>query len=201
MPIRLQVFESRYLEMVQTCMAEDLPFGVALIKEGMEALGPLPIPYEMGCLTTIKRLHSEDDGRLSLVGQGTERIEIINVLRDRPYLQAVIQERPLLGDDDPTAIRLAGHLQPLLARYLVEFAAIKDRNIDPPELPSHPQRLAYLTCSLMQLPSGDKQLLLSDENATQLLSRLIRTIRLEIPLMRMTRERPSPDMIGSFGLN
>lgn len=201
MPIRLQVFEHRYLELVQTCMNEDLPFGVVLIKEGVEALGPLPVPYDMGCLTTIQRLNPQDDGRLNLVGQGTERIEILNVLREGPYLQATIHERPLLGDSDPLAIELARLLQPLLARYLIELAAIKDRRIDPPDLPSHPQRLAYLTCSLLQLPSDEKQELLSEQLAAPLLTRLVQTLRLEIPLLRITRARTRPEMIGSFGAN
>jgi Lon protease-like protein len=201
MPIRLQVFENRYLEMVQACMDQDLPFGVVLIKEGMEALGPLPIPYEMGCLTMIQRINHQEDGRLNLVGQGTERIEILNVLRDGPYLQAVIRERPLIGVDSAEAIQLTQHLQPLLARYLVELAAIKHRDVDPPDLPSHSQRLAYLTCGLLQIPSNEKQLLLSEENANQLLARLVRILQLEIPLLRMTRERSRPDMIGAFGVN
>jgi Lon protease-like protein len=201
MPIRLQVFEDRYLEMVQICLDQDLPFGVVLIKEGLEALGPLPVPYEMGCLTMIQRINHLDDGRLNLVGQGTERIEILDVLRDGPYLQAVIKKRPLIGIDSAEAVRAAQHLQPLLARYLVELAAIKDREVDPPDLPSHPQRLAYLACSLLQIPSDEKQLLLAEENANQLLTRLLKTLRLEIPLLRMTRERSNPDRIGVFGVN
>jgi Lon protease-like protein len=201
MPIRLQVFEDRYLEMIQICLDQDLPFGVALIKEGLEALGPLPVPYEMGCLTMIQRINHQDDGRLNLVGQGTERIEILDVLRDRPYLQAVIKKRPLIGINSAEAVRAAQHLQPLLARYMVELAAIKDREVDPPDLPSHPQRLAYLACSLLQIPSDEKQLLLAEENANQLLTRLLKTLRLEIPLLRMTRERSNPDRIGVFGVN
>ena len=201
MPIRLQVFEDRYLEMVHACMDQDLPFGVVLIKEGREALGPLPIPYEMGCLTAIQHINHQEDGHLNLVGQGTKRIEILNVLRDGPYLQAVIRERPLIGVDSAEAIHLAQHLQPLLARYLVELAAYKYHDVDPPDLPSQTQRLAYLTCSLLQIPSNEKQLLLSEENANQLLARLVRTLQLEIPLLRMTRERGRPDMIGAFGVN
>jgi Lon protease-like protein len=172
-----------------------------LIKEGLEALGPLPVPYEMGCLTMIQRINHLDDGRLNLVGQGTERIEILDVLRDGPYLQAVIKKRPLIGINSAEAVRAAQHLQPLLARYLVELAAIKDREVDPPDLPSHPQRLAYLACSLLQIPSDEKQLLLAEENANQLLTRLLKTLRLEIPLLRMTRERSNPDRIGVFGVN
>ena len=201
MPIRLQVFEDRYLEMVQTCLNQNAPFGVVLIKEGVEALGPLPIPHEIGCLTTIQRLNPQDGGHINLVGHGTDRIEIHEVLRDGPYLRALIQRRPLLGDEDQATIQLAERLQPLLARYLVELATLKDREVDPPDLPSHPQRLAYLTCSLLQIPARDKQLLLTIEDAAQLLIRLMQMLRFEIPLLRMARERNTPDMMGPFGVN
>ena len=201
MPIRLQVFEDRYLEMIQVCMERELPFGVVLIKEGTEALGPLPIPHEIGCLTSIQRLQPLDDGRINLVGQGIERIEIHEVLRDGPYLQAVIQERPLSGSEEPAALQLANLVQPLLARYLVEFAALKDRTIDPPELPSHPLRLGYLACSLVQIPSEVKQGLLSEEKAVNLMRGLHQTLKREIPLLRMMRHHSRVEMIGSFGLN
>jgi Lon protease-like protein len=201
MPIRLQVFEDRYLGMIQACMDQKLPFGVVLIKEGMEALGPLPIPHEVGCLTSIQRLQSLDDGRLNLVGQGIERIEIHEVHREGTYLRAAIRECPLSGSEDPSARQLAKRVQPLLARYLVETAALRERRIDPPELPSHPLRLAYLTCSLLQIPSDAKQLLLDEENASRLLSGLLQTLKQEIPLLRMMRQRSLPGMMGSFGLN
>ena len=200
-PIRLQVFENRYLDMIHDCMDQDLPFGVVLIKEGMEALGPLPIPHEMGCLTTIQRLQPVDDDRINLIGQGVERIEILEVLNEGPYLRAVIQERPLRGGEDPAAIQLAQLVQPLLARYLVNFAALRDRTIDPPDLPSHPLRLAYLCCSLLQVSSSDKQSLLSKESAILLLRGLHQTLKQEIPLLRMMLHKRKPEMIGSFGLN
>ncbi len=201
MPIRLQIFEDRYLEMIQACIASDLPFGVVLIKEGMEALGPLPVPHEMGCLTTIQRFQTIEDGRLNLVGRGVERIEILEVLRDGPYLRGVVKESPLAGIGNPIATQLARRVQPLFAQYLVELAALRKRNIDTPDLPSHPQRLAYLTSSVLQIPLDDKQILLSEENLIMLLQRLHRTLKQEIPLIRMMRTRSSPEMTGSFGPN
>lgn len=201
MPIRLQVFENRYLDMIHDCMEQELPFGVVLIKEGMEALGPLPIPHEMGCLTTIQRLQPLEDDRINIIGQGVERIEILEVINEGPYLQAVIQERPLSGGEEPVAHQFAQLVQPLLARYLVEFAAMRGRTIDPPDLPSHPLRLAYLCCSLLQVSASDKQSLLKKKSAIHLLRGLHQTLKQEIPLLRLMRHKSKPEMIGSFGIN
>jgi Lon protease-like protein len=201
MPIRLQVFENRYLEMVQTCMDQNLPFGVVLIKEGMEALGPLPIPHEIGCLTTIQRLQPLEDGRINLVGQGIERIEVLELSREAPYLQATIQEWPLHGEDHPEALHLAGQVQPLLAHYLVELAASRRQSIEPPDLPIQPVRLAYLTCSLLHISAEEKQAYLAENEARNLLRQLLETLKMEIPLLRTLRKREQPPSIGSFGLN
>ena len=43
-PIHLNIFEERYRLMLQQCIKENLPFGVTLIKQGSEAMGPLATP-------------------------------------------------------------------------------------------------------------------------------------------------------------
>ena len=44
-PLRLHIFEERYKRMVNDCLAEKQPFGVVLIRHGLEALGPLAEPF------------------------------------------------------------------------------------------------------------------------------------------------------------
>ena len=41
-PVNLDVFEPRYKSLIGQCLEHDEPFGVALIRSGREALGPLP---------------------------------------------------------------------------------------------------------------------------------------------------------------
>ena len=45
MPLNLHIFEERYKRMMQACIESSKPFGVVLIKQGLEAHGPLADPF------------------------------------------------------------------------------------------------------------------------------------------------------------
>lgn len=71
----LRVFEQRYMEMVKTCLKEEQPFGVCLIKEG-EEVGPAALPQEVGCLARIVDWDMQQPGILNLKVLGGQRFSI-----------------------------------------------------------------------------------------------------------------------------
>lgn len=73
LPIR--VFEQRYMDMTKSCMKEELPFGVCLIKEGSE-VGQPAIPMEVGCLARIINWDMPQLGILNLETEGLQRFSI-----------------------------------------------------------------------------------------------------------------------------
>ena len=75
-PITLHIFEPRYLELMEMCEQTQQPFGVVLIQEGQEALGPLATPYPIGCTAEIARVERLPDGRMNILAVGVERFEI-----------------------------------------------------------------------------------------------------------------------------
>ena len=80
-PVPLHIFESRYREMVQLCMAEDRPFGIVYATEDEIA--------EVGCTARVRRvLNKYDDGRLDIVASGEVRFRLVQVFRDQPCLTA-----------------------------------------------------------------------------------------------------------------
>ncbi|MBI4196043.1 MAG: LON peptidase substrate-binding domain-containing protein [Betaproteobacteria bacterium] len=72
----LKVFEQRYLEMTKTCLRDNAPFGVCLIREGHEVGAPA-VPADVGCLATISDWDMPQIGLFQLVTRGTERFRII----------------------------------------------------------------------------------------------------------------------------
>ena len=56
MPITLHIFEERYKQMIQHCLSEQIPFGVVLIKQGVEVNGSAE-PYLVGCTARITHTH------------------------------------------------------------------------------------------------------------------------------------------------
>ena len=74
LPLRL--FEQRYLEMAKSCLREDSPFGVCLIREGAEVGAPA-LPESVGCLARIVQWDMQQLGLLQIVAQGAGRFRIV----------------------------------------------------------------------------------------------------------------------------
>jgi Lon protease-like protein len=77
-PLRLRIFEPRYLDMVSRCMREDSGFGVALIVAGQEA-GAAAQTVEIGTLARIVDFEQLDDGLLGITARGERRFRIVHV--------------------------------------------------------------------------------------------------------------------------
>jgi Lon protease-like protein len=79
----LHIFEDRYREMVNECLAEKVAFGVVCAqREGLAVVG---------CMAEIVRvLEQYPDGRLDILCQGSKRFEIENLDNSRSFLQAEV---------------------------------------------------------------------------------------------------------------
>jgi Lon protease-like protein len=89
-PLPLHIFEPRYKEMIAECLNHDAPFGVIrAMDEGIA---------EVGCTAEIITVTKEyPDGRLDLICEGRKRFEVLEVNRDRSFLQAEV----LMVPDEP----------------------------------------------------------------------------------------------------
>jgi hypothetical protein len=91
MPIDLHIFEPRYLLMISRCLTAEQPFGVVLIRTGLEANGALAEPYSIGTTARISTVEHLADGRMNLTALGEERFEILSLDRSGPYLVGQVQ--------------------------------------------------------------------------------------------------------------
>src|SRR5471030_3101514 len=73
-PLPLRIFETRYLDMVRSCMRGDQRFGVVLIREGGE-VGPAET-FDIGTMARIIDFHQLSDGFLGLSCVGEQRFRI-----------------------------------------------------------------------------------------------------------------------------
>jgi Lon protease-like protein len=74
-PLPLRIFETRYVDMVRSCMREERCFGVVLISEGLEA-GPAE-SYDVGTTAKIIDFHQLPGGLLGLSCVGQQRFRIL----------------------------------------------------------------------------------------------------------------------------
>ena len=200
MPLSLHIFEDRYKLLIGKCMQERQPFGVVLIKRGVEAMGPLAEPHRIGCSAYISQVERLEQGRMNIGAIGRERFRILSMDEGSPYLVAQVERYPI-GSKYPAAQHhAADRLRPRLIHYLSLLPEVEDLTIDPDFLPNEPIPLAYLAATLLQVPLEQKQRLLAAEQATPLLKELNEICRQEIALVKMMLEQKALDD-GFFSLN
>jgi Lon protease-like protein len=185
MPISLHIFEPRYKQMVRSCLDLDQPFGVTLIRSGEEAHGPLPDPYEVGCMARIIGVEYLTEGRMNIQALGETRFRILGLKYDQPYLVGEVEFFPFT---DANTLELAlpvQRLRPWIKRYMEVLAeASSDINLDPQELPQDPMVLAYLAAVLLQVPPVQKQGLLASERVVDLVAEMHNLYRREVALLK-----------------
>ena len=88
--IDLRVFEPRYRLLMAECVQEAEPFGVVLIREGVEVGGPA-VPHEVGTMARLTGITPTRDGMLHVSATGTQRFRIVTLDNSRPYLRAEVE--------------------------------------------------------------------------------------------------------------
>jgi uncharacterized protein len=79
-PLKLRIFETRYVDMIGRCMREGTVFGVAMIVEGREAGGPATTA-PVGTTARIVDFEKLPDGLLGITALGERRFKLLQVER------------------------------------------------------------------------------------------------------------------------
>jgi uncharacterized protein len=192
MPITLHIFEARYRLMVQYCLDHNEPFGVVLIKRGVEANGPAAEPHLVGCVAEIAQATRLEGGLFDIIAVGQERFRIYSLRTDQPYLVGVVEMVPLQMGQPDELERPAHRLRPWVERYLTVMAQASEVELDTSQLPEEPLSLAYLAATLVQAPAEDKQRLLNLDDPQQLLGALCTLYQREIAILKAMLAPTSP---------
>jgi Lon protease-like protein len=126
--VPLHVFEPRYRELVETCLAGTNEFGVVLIERGHE-VGGGDKRFDVGTVARILRADRLEDGRYVLVVGGTQRLRVEAWLPDDPYPRATVR-RLGEGPGSPDPARVAEVVE--LAARVVALRAILGESMPTP---------------------------------------------------------------------
>jgi Lon protease-like protein len=123
-PLKLRIFEARYVDMVGRCMRESQPFGVALLTEGNEAGGPA-LTAGVGTSARIVDFERLEDGLLGITALGERSFRIMARHRQADGLNlATVDWLPLEGTAAVPAESL--HLAKLLRYALPQLQPLYD---------------------------------------------------------------------------
>lgn len=181
-PLHLHIFEDRYKLLINDCILQKKPFGVVLIQQGAEALGPLAKPYNEGCLAQITEVQPLSEGRMNIVAVGTKRFRTLSLHTEHDYLVGEVETLPF-DQEIQTPAQYANQLQSLLRKYLKILNASSYAEIEVDNIPEAPVDLAYLAAYILNIPPQEKQTLLTLSDAESLLQQVLELYRREIYLL------------------
>ncbi len=173
MPLRLRVFEERYLIMLSDLLkANDLRFGVVLIERGHE-VGGGEQRFGIGTIAEVLRV-SADEGFVNVAAHGAERIGVIDWLDDAPHPRADVQILPKLVWD----VHLEGLLAEAdhLVRRTIASASEFVENAWPADiaLSNDPVEASWQLAGIAPLGPLDQLQLLSSPTLEVFLTKLIK---------------------------
>ena len=169
MPLRLRVFEERYLIMLAELLrSEDARFGVVLIERGRE-VGGGEKRFSVGTIAEITQLGAQE-GFVGLIAQGTRRFEVTEWLDDAPHPRAEVSEiAELEWNNDLWQLREETEQ---LVRRTLSVASEFAENVWPAdiELSANPVAAAWQLAAISPLNALDQLALLSSTSFAELLA-------------------------------
>ncbi len=172
-PLPLRIFEPRYVDMVRYCMRERAPFGVVLIRAGVEAGGAVTSTAEVGTSARIVDFFQMPDGLLGITCVGERRFRVTDrrVQSDGLNMGTVEWSSAEPHEDLPAEY---AHLAQLVRKVLPELGEIYHT------IPKHFDDAGWVSARLAEiLPINlaEKQYCLELDNPVQRLARLSPFIR------------------------
>lgn len=181
MVLPLHIFEERYKLMINTCLAQDKPFGVVLIYSGTE-VGDSAIPHPIGTVAQIANWEWLPDGRMNILTVGERRFRIVEYADEElPYLVGSIEywdDQPVDYPDQPGLIDDVSHS---FIDYLTLIMSLADQPlpVSQLQLPADPATLSHHVASNLQIDMNEKQELLEEPSAIARLQRELTLLRRE----------------------
>lgn len=187
MVLPLHIFELRYREMINRCVAERIPFGVLLIDEGQEVrteAQPEARPFLVGTAARIMRVDRLDDGCMNITAVGTQRFRVLELNHTHSYLSGKVSQFPVLNASTRLATDLAQRVRPQVLDYVELLSKASNTNLRLDRLPEDPLTLAFLIAIALQVKATDKQKLLEQAGIPEMLALENRLLGRECQLMQ-----------------
>ncbi|EHL97901.1 ATP-dependent protease La domain protein [Acetobacteraceae bacterium AT-5844] len=177
----LNIFEPRYLAMVEDALGAQRLIGMVLPDPAYPAEGGRPAIYRVGCLGRIASFAETEDGRYLITLVGTLRYRVARELPDHPHGYRRVQTdfSSFLTDRDPLPPQPADRRSGLLAalrpyfaarRVQVDWAAIE--RMDTPAL-------VTTLCMICPFEEREQQALLEAAGLAERMERLTALLRID----------------------
>ncbi len=185
----LHIFEERYKDMIGECLEQDSPFGVVLIKEGLEVGAPAD-PERIGTSTRILRSEILDQGRINIMTKGERRFEIEEIVQRVPHV--VGRVRFLVELEGEGCAELIPQINDEYVALVRNLTALTGGYTSRVDIPQDPIELSYAIAANLDMEPHLRQSLLVTETAATRLFDLIPLLKQgnETLRERVTKQNP-----------
>ena len=193
MRLPLHIFEERYKTMISNCIERETPFGVLLIKEGVEAGGPAE-PFRIGTTARITQNTQLEGGRFNILTIGENRFELVEIVSNTPFMVGNI--RFLAEEQGEVSEHLLIEIREEYSTFLKQLATVAggwNRIVDVPTDSSSLARDVIATmASSIELSTSLRQEILEDPIVKSRLDRLLPLLKQGNELMQEKVEDSNP---------
>ena len=180
-PLPLHIFEPRYRQMLDDCLAGDRRFGITPSGRAREA----PDPGMVGCTAEGRVNQQLPDGRSNIVELGGDRFVVGALLEEE--LQYYVAEVRTFQDEPGTLPEpeRAADLRAGFIRYATLIRELNDAQPQDPELPEDAVALSFHASAGLEVDHTIKQRLLAERST----ARRVEALLLAIPPLTAAAER------------
>ncbi len=171
----LHIFEERYKDMIGDCVDRKEPFGIVLIKEGLE-VGDPAVPFQIGTTADIVNVEHLTEGRMNIMTRGHQRFETAEVVQRSPHVVGQIRYLEELAGE--VSAELAAEATNQYSDFIRNLSALAGGWTAHAEVPKDPIGLSYGIASNLDLPTSTRQELLELPNAQARLEILLPLLKL-----------------------
>jgi ATP-dependent Lon protease len=182
----LAIGQERSVRLVDEAVANERPIALITTRgEDEEEAHSAEDIYSVGTAAQIHKMIRVPDGTLRILVQGTERVKLVRLLQQEPYLVGEFEELPDVLNEGKESEALARNVEALFSRiiglvpYLPDELQLAAANAD------DPSGLANLIATTMRLKASEKQELLEEADVEARLRRLTVILNRELEVFEL----------------
>ncbi|MBW7879285.1 MAG: LON peptidase substrate-binding domain-containing protein [Anaerolineae bacterium] len=203
--LALHIFEERYKEMINHCIATDSPFGIVLLEQGAAEEGRSRVEAKLtvvGTTAAITQVQHLPEGRMNIIVVGRERFRVSEFKYGQPYLVGSVEAAPMLHPGQYVRQESIDGLQQGITRYLKVLEGAGRIQPGARRLPNDPLTLSSLAAGILHdINVTQRQALLEADNLQVMIDDLRSLYRREIVLLEAMLAEPQDDHLGPFSPN
>jgi ATP-dependent Lon protease len=187
--VPLAAAQARSLRLIDDVMAGERTVAMVMQKDAeLEGAGPDDI-LQIGTIATIHQMMRVPDGSVRLAVQGVERMEIIDVIEEEPYLKARVRRLPEIVEESVEVQALMRNSLDLFQRLVSLVPHLPDElvtaalNID-----DDARHLVYLVASNLRMEPQERQELLEIDSVTEKLKTLNAFLTKELDVLELGKK-------------